>query len=720
MANKELKTRIALKYDFYENWISNNPKLLPGEVALAYIPTDKSVTAGNHTVAGTTPPNILMKVGDGAHTYSELKFVSALAADVNSYAKLSVADFEAQIKTLANTQVSADIQANADAIKALQDLIGSETVTKQISDAITALNLANTYAAKEHTHTKSEITDFAHTHTTSEITDFATEAAKKVDKETGKSLVADTEITKLAGVSEGANKVEASATNGNIKIDGVETTVYTHPEKHAIADVDGLQSALDGKQAAGNYAAEVHTHVKADITDFAHEHTASEITDFATEVAKVKVENATKADEATKATQDGNGKVIAETYAEKATTLAGYGISDAYTKTETEGKITEAINTFTSAYITSDGGAIDKLQEIADWIDSDKNGSADVIADIEANAEAIEAINDANDGILAQAKSYTDGKDTAMNTRVEALEAIDHEHDNKAVLDGITADNVADWNEALDINDITEGTTNGTIRVSISDVPVHGLKALAFKDNTDTLKATEGVAGVVAKMPSGSEVWDNPDATTEQGAFYIQSSEGKRIYLNPEKGTIVTSSSSDMYLGTVVKIEDIADAISKEHEHTNKAVLDGISSEKVTKWDNAFSVEAIDYDEVGILGFNRILHNGTPVNYIGSEGGFLAYSTMENTNTVYNHAGIQHENLNYSFPSASGTLAIAEETATVAQGAKADTAVQTVTADTGLKATKTGTDVSITIDDEVVFIFNCGTSDLEKYEDITA
>jgi hypothetical protein len=74
-----------------------------------------------------------------------------------------------------------------------------------------------------------------------------------------------------------STKVEASETNGNIKVDGEEVVVYTHPEKHAIADVDGLQDALDGKQAAGDYAAEVHTHVKADITDFAHNHEISEV-----------------------------------------------------------------------------------------------------------------------------------------------------------------------------------------------------------------------------------------------------------------------------------------------------------------------------------------------------------------------------------------------------------------------------------------------------------
>ena len=40
---------------------------------------------------------------------------------------------------------------------------------------------------------------------------------------------ADAEGTKLDGIAEGATKVEKSATNGNVKIGGVETVVYTEP-----------------------------------------------------------------------------------------------------------------------------------------------------------------------------------------------------------------------------------------------------------------------------------------------------------------------------------------------------------------------------------------------------------------------------------------------------------------------------------------------------------
>ena len=45
-----------------------------------------------------------------------------------------------------------------------------------------------------------------------------------------------------------ATKVEASNTNGNIKINDVETTVYTHPDKHAASIITGLSTvATSGK-----------------------------------------------------------------------------------------------------------------------------------------------------------------------------------------------------------------------------------------------------------------------------------------------------------------------------------------------------------------------------------------------------------------------------------------------------------------------------------------
>lgn len=66
-----------------------------------------------------------------------------------------------------------------------------------------------------------------------DISEINTELDTKVDKVTGKVLSTNdyttTEKNKLAGISEGATKVEESDTNGNIKVNGAEAVVYTHP-----------------------------------------------------------------------------------------------------------------------------------------------------------------------------------------------------------------------------------------------------------------------------------------------------------------------------------------------------------------------------------------------------------------------------------------------------------------------------------------------------------
>lgn len=50
---------------------------------------------------------------------------------------------------------------------------------------------------------------------------------------TQNGLMSKEDFTKLEGISSGATKVEDSETNGNIKIDGVESPVYQHPSSTA-------------------------------------------------------------------------------------------------------------------------------------------------------------------------------------------------------------------------------------------------------------------------------------------------------------------------------------------------------------------------------------------------------------------------------------------------------------------------------------------------------
>lgn len=62
------------------------------------------------------------------------------------------------------------------------------------------------------------------------LTDSGKKASDFVGAEAGKRLMTDEEGTKLGGIADGATKVETSTTNGNIKVNGEEKTVYTLPE----------------------------------------------------------------------------------------------------------------------------------------------------------------------------------------------------------------------------------------------------------------------------------------------------------------------------------------------------------------------------------------------------------------------------------------------------------------------------------------------------------
>lgn len=71
------------------------------------------------------------------------------------------------------------------------------------------------------------------------------------------------EKTKLAGIAEGATKVESSATNGKIKINNVDTTVYTHPSGFTAKTTAGFYKyTVDGNGHVSAGAALA----KADIT----------------------------------------------------------------------------------------------------------------------------------------------------------------------------------------------------------------------------------------------------------------------------------------------------------------------------------------------------------------------------------------------------------------------------------------------------------------------
>ena len=160
------------------------------------------------------------------------------------------------------TQMASGISENKTAIANLKTLVGtlpegatSTTVVAYITEAINALSIGDYAKTTEVTAAISTaLADYAKT------SDVNTSLAKKADKvanatnghfagldangnlidsgkkasdfvaaDAGKRLMTNAEGAKLGGIAEGATKVEASTTNGKVKINGTEVTVYTEP-----------------------------------------------------------------------------------------------------------------------------------------------------------------------------------------------------------------------------------------------------------------------------------------------------------------------------------------------------------------------------------------------------------------------------------------------------------------------------------------------------------
>lgn len=188
MAEKIFNGRLQLKIDTHDNWVANKSFVLKsGEVAFDVVSVKDPATS-------QYVPAVMAKVGDGTSTWEQLKYMYAPAADVYSWAKgenkpvysadeitgidTKIADYvsnemgievdtdtqytitkvnDYQYKLMSKskgdtnfaTQVAViDIPNDTAAITALQNLVGDTAVTTQITNAIAALKLADTYEAK--------------------------------------------------------------------------------------------------------------------------------------------------------------------------------------------------------------------------------------------------------------------------------------------------------------------------------------------------------------------------------------------------------------------------------------------------------------------------------------------------------------------------------------------------------------------------------------------
>ena len=279
----------------------------------------------------------------------------------------------------------------------------------------TAVNDAKTELEGKIATAKSEAISDANGYTDTAITNLGIGDYAKTTEVTAAIGNAKTELTEAIATA----KSEAITTAGNNADTKIATKVGEIGDITVKAYVDGKETTLNSSiKAVDDKVAALGTLAsKSEVTE----------TDLATALA-------TKI----------NGK------ADKADSLAGYGITDAYTKTEIDGKVS-----------TIEGS-------------------------IGTNTSAIAAINNETTGILAQAKTYADGKDTAIADA------------KKAGTDAQTAVNAL----SDKVGTVTEGKTVVEMIAEAQSAATYDDTAIKadIKANTDAITVLNGESSVTGSV----------------------------------------------------------------------------------------------------------------------------------------------------------------------------------------------------------------------------
>ena len=540
MAN--LNVRIHNKFDTYENWMKSTLVLGAGEIAIASIPS------GDNT--GLTPPAIGVKVGDGSKTFSQLSWIQATAGDVYSWAKAAtkpeyaaseitgLAEFISGEIQDSNTEYSFSLAENYK-LKIQKKDIGGEYADYQTID------LTSAFAAKADKVTGATAGNFAGLDSNGNLTDSGKKAADFATAAQG--ALADSALQK-ADITTGSANGTIAVEGADVAVKGLGSAAFTESSAYATAG-HNHDSAYAAKAATEAHISNAGIHVTAD--DKSKWNTAST--------------KAAANESAISAIKDGT---TIDSFADVETALAGKQAAGDYaTKTEAQGyadakdsaiaaakkagddaqadvnALEQYVGTFTAVgdettvvgYVDAKIAAIPAQTDYSVTVtESTPEGYAKSYAFTQCG-KSIATINIPKDMVVSSGSVVTDPKGQPAGTYIKLVLA---NADNSELFI-----NVGDL-----IEYVTGGTaTDGMITVSVD---ANHVATATINDGTVTL----------AKLETS-----------------IQTAIGK-AHTHENKALL------DTYTQTEA---NLADAVVKKHEHANATVLDGISSEKVTAWDDA-------------------------------------------------------------------------------------------------------------------------------------
>ena len=746
MAEKILNTRIALKIDTLENWKSSTLPLKKGEIAFATVAANEGI--------GLSEPVVMVKVcGEEGKTFNELPWsFHAKSSDV-----LSACKDEQNLKAfIANEISNAGIATDA-AMKALAGRVetlekagyqDADQVTASINSAITALDLGNTYAAKTHTHTKADITDFAHTHEMTEVNGLsdAIKDAKKAGTDANTALEAYkvTNDARVKAVEDdiaeinGENGILAQAksyTDGkdsamNTRVVALETEAPKHALKTEVEAVDAkfanYKTAADQKLIDDAQDAEIAN--KVDKVEGKDLIATSEITRLASvtnyDDTQVKANIAKKADATAMSTaldgkvdkvegfslvsDDEIARLAGVTNYDDTDVLSAIGVNagaidalEEYVGTIPEGATATDIVGYIqekTAGIATEGAMTElsnRVKAIEDdyLVETDKTELSGLITAEKERAEGIEAglRTDVDaikgDYLKASDKTELEGKITAEETRAKGVEdglaarikAVEDDYlkieDKTALQEQITAN-------ANAITLLTDGADPDKVdgvKDLIDYVDEHGTEVTGMK--SDIAANTEAISDEAARADAAEKALSGRIETLE-GIDHNAYVAADTALKNELEGKINALPAAG------ITAEDITAWNTEKGANAAAAAAQKTADDYIEAHENDYTNEQIDAAidaDVKALADGAVATNAAGI------------KTINDTIATYGDI-VTHD---------------VDEFATSAQGTKADSALQEIEVGTGLKISeKADNKQTIDIDEAVTFIFNCGDSNV--------
>lgn len=277
----------------------------------------------------------------------------------------------------------------------------------------------------------------------------ANAAVKQSDYDT-KVAALEAEDARIAGLVEAeATKAREEEGKLNTRLEEVEAFFKLAEGEQLDTALDTLKELQDVINGDGAVADQMLLDIAKNAEDIAN-HIATDH-DFAGADAALKseLEGKINAKADTTVVEGIDGRL--QTAEGKITTVEGKVTTLEGKMTTVEGAVAtkveqEAYNTKVAALEEADANQVERIAALEDKFGDGENSVSDMIADGVVDAVAQAEAKDAQ--VLVDAKAYTDQEVGKDRERLDALEAIDHDHANKAELDLIASGDKAKWDEA--------------------------------------------------------------------------------------------------------------------------------------------------------------------------------------------------------------------------------------------------------------------------------